>query len=273
MNIIEHFRLRRYLYDNVVDQDSLNPEIRKRIHDHLSSCRRCHKELQSLALIARMTKENMPSPSDQRSAEYWSTFADAVEERLRPGERERRNIPSALNDLFRDLPVFRRRSAALLATGLAIGIVAGMIVLRHEPTPGVVDDVAEAVPQPAATPQIELARMQKYFRKSKTLLIGIENMKLDEREGLDLSGERDASRELLQEARYLQYQPLDNRSARLIQDLERILIELANMKEQEGLLNVEIVRGGIHQENLLFKIRQAESMYDSARFIAVDNKN
>ena len=49
-------------------------------------------------------------------------------------------------------------------------------------------------------------------------------------------------------------------------DLEKILIELANIEEHRDLPNVEIVRGGIRQENLLFKIRMAEAMYDSSEF-------
>jgi hypothetical protein len=72
---------------------------------------------------------------------------------------------------------------------------------------------------------------------------------------------------LVREARYLKQQPLDVRSRQLMNDLERILIELANTEEQNDLPNVEIIRGGIHQENLLFKIRMAEAMYDSAQFM------
>jgi len=88
---------------------------------------------------------------------------------------------------------------------------------------------------------------------------------------VDLSSERKVSRDLIEEARYLQSQPLDRRSERLIGDMEKILIELANMKEQNELPNVEMIRGGIHQENLLFKIRMAESLYDTTAAIQGSN--
>ncbi len=270
MKILEHLRLRPPLYDAVIDSDSLDPELRKRIRDHALSCRRCREALEALSFVARWT--TTPSPSGRLPEKFWSNFADTVEARLRRSERERWSIPAAVDDVLRDLFVFRRRSVALLASGTAIGIVAGLIFLHHEPPPGVADKVVVTVTKPASSPPIELARMQKYFRKSKTLLIGIENMRLDDGDGFDLSAEREASRELLSEARYLQRQPLDNRSVKLINDLEKILIELANIKELEGLPNVEIVRGGIHQKNLLFKIREAESMYDSTRFITINNK-
>jgi hypothetical protein len=99
------------------------------------------------------------------------------------------------------------------------------------------------------------------------LLVGIENMKVSPEASFDFAVERNASHELLQEARNLKYQPLDSRSAKLIGDLEKILIELSTIKEETGLPNVEIVRSGIQQENLLFKIRMAEAIYDTTKFM------
>ena len=106
-------------------------------------------------------------------------------------------------------------------------------------------------------------RMERYLRKSKILLVGLSNMKTDAGHPLDLSAEREASRSLIKEARYLQTQDIDRRSARLISALNKILIELANLEEHNDIPGVEIIRGGINQENLLFKIRMAEAMNDS----------
>ena len=52
---------------------------------------------------------------------------------------------------------------------------------------------------------------------------------------------------------------MEARSARLIGDLEKILIELANIEEDQDIPNVEMIRSGIRRENLLFKIRMTES--------------
>jgi hypothetical protein len=58
-----------------------------------------------------------------------------------------------------------------------------------------------------------------------------------------------------------------------VSDLEKILIQLENIKSQHDLPDVEIIRGGIHQENLLFKTRMAEARYDSAYLVAApDNR-
>jgi len=49
--------------------------------------------------------------------------------------------------------------------------------------------------------------------------------------------------------------------------MERILIELANLEEEADLPNVELIQSGIHRENLLFKIRMANPVYDTTRIL------
>jgi len=95
------------------------------------------------------------------------------------------------------------------------------------------------------------------------LLVGIENMKTGEGGAVDLSAERRASRDLVQEARYFRQLRLDPRSERLMGDLEKIFIELSNSHDSRSRPDVELLRSGIQQENLLFKIRMAEN---TARF-------
>jgi hypothetical protein len=106
--------------------------------------------------------------------------------------------------------------------------------------------------------------MNQYLRKSKVLLVGLENMKTGEGRTVDLTAERKASRALVDESRSLKQQPLDLHSVQLMNDVDKILIELANTDESESSPHVEMLRGGIRQENLLFKIRMAEN---SARFV------
>jgi hypothetical protein len=84
---------------------------------------------------------------------------------------------------------------------------------------------------------------------------------------VDLSVEQRASRELVREARYLKQRPLEPRVDELVDAMSRILIELANISKDKQIPNMEIVRSGIHQENLLFKIRMAETVFDSARVV------
>jgi hypothetical protein len=110
-------------------------------------------------------------------------------------------------------------------------------------------------------------RMSQYLRKSKVLLIGIANLETEEGQPVDFSVEQRASRELVREARYLKQRALDPRVDQLVDAMSRILIELANLSDEQQIPNMEIVRSGIYQENLLFRIRMAEAVYDSTHLL------
>ncbi len=97
-----------------------------------------------------------------------------------------------------------------------------------------------------------------YLTSSRMLLVGISNLSPEEGQPIDLGVERTAARSLVLQARLLSVEPLDERSRLLVEELERILIELANLEESADLPDVEMIRTGVRQQNLLFKIRMAE---------------
>jgi hypothetical protein len=105
--------------------------------------------------------------------------------------------------------------------------------------------------------------MNEYLKKSRVLLVGLSNHRGEGNDREDLSIERGRSRQLVHEARFLKRQPLDVRSAKLVDDLERIQIELANLDENRAASDVEPIIAGIRQENLLFKIRMTEMLMTS----------
>lgn len=108
--------------------------------------------------------------------------------------------------------------------------------------------------------------MSEYLRKSRTLLVEIANMRRGNTSAEDLNAEQQFSRVLVQEARALKQRGLDPRTARLVSNLEKIFIELANLEPTGERRNIELIRSGIVQENLLFKLRMAEASFDTARF-------
>jgi hypothetical protein len=61
--------------------------------------------------------------------------------------------------------------------------------------------------------------------------------------------------------------PLDDRSVRLLSDLQKIQIELANLDASYSAPEVELIRHGIRRENLLFKVRVSETLYERASFV------
>jgi hypothetical protein len=246
-------------YEFLRDELTLNERLR--VEEHCAVCHRCRQELEELrALLSLMPPA---TPADERPPQYWQSFAVAVEERL---ETPRRRFWAELWDEIVSYLTLRPALATSLSGAVAVAILGIVLWQRYQPAHTSQSEAAPpSVEIPARTASTD-ARMSQYFRKSKMLLIGISNMKMDENAPVDLGAERKVSRDLLHEARYLKTQPMSGRSERLIGDLERILIELANLKDQGDAPEVEMIRGGIHQENLLFKIRAAESVYDSTRF-------
>jgi hypothetical protein len=264
MKFIDHLRVRHQLYDYLMDEPALSQKLRERVRRHLEECNRCASDLADIRGLTGIVRRHAVVPGAPLSEAWWNQFASKVDRRIADTSRSRRSAPLALGE---DRQLIRRWAPRLVLTGLAVGIVAGFFLLGRKAPESGGPALAARSGEAQMQPPIELARMQKYFRRSKSLLIGIENMKIDSDEPVDIGAEQRASRELLTESRYFEGQPLDTRSEKLIADLQKILTELAHMKEMTDLPGVEILRGGIHQENLLFKIRLAEQVYDSTHFV------
>ena len=239
-------------------QEDLPPEERKRIEVHLARCPRCTEEARKLKSLLSLLPSAV-QPSEALPPEYWQNFSAAVERRLEADE-ERDVVTSSIRP-FVHRPAMRWSFAAG-AFAFALGVTA---VLLFHPRQTIAPVQVEPLPQKeAVTASYSGERMEQYFRKSKILLVGLSNMKVDDSQDIDLSAEQKISRELLYESRYIRQQPIDPRSARLVGDMEKILAELANTKEHDAAPNIRILRGGIHQQNLLFKVRMAEQLFDSA---------
>jgi hypothetical protein len=211
----------------------------------------------ALALV----KKPGTTPGDQRTPEYWSTFASGVEQKIRRRQHAGRSARH-VGEHVREFLLFRRRYVKAALGTVALALVA-FVVWQRSISPEQSEYTESAVAH-ATSADSSRDRMNQYLRKSKALLVGIENMKTVEGRPIDLTAERKASRALVNEARYLKQQPLGLHSVQLMNDVDKILIELANTDETGGPPHVEMLRGGIRQENLLFKIRMAEN---SARFV------
>ena len=269
--MIRHRRVRKLLYEYL--HGELESSEQRSVEQHLVSCPHCSNELKDLESAVNLLRAHTRQPSDTRPPGFWNAFAFRVEDRIREGGA-RRGTSGTIGSLAGRILLLHRRLLVAFASGLAAIVVftIAFLMSRHS-SQQTQERISEQHPLDQQAPaELVSDRLHTYFSKSKVLLVGLSNMKTGEDQEIDLSGERKLSRELIYEARYLHGQPIDTRSARLIGDLEKILVELANTKEQNGLPDVDVIRGGIHQENLLFKIRMAESMYDTTQFLQANNR-
>jgi hypothetical protein len=251
-----HARARTLLYDHVMGQISDTDRIR--LMEHLSGCRPCSDHLQRIETTVRLLSHTSTRPSERLGPEYWKHFSRSVELRLREEDRSASAPASRFGEWLDEMVLGRRRTLALAGVALATVVVLSFLVRfpGPQPPPSTTANVpVQGVQAPPPSPQVH-----QYLRRSRALLVGLENLEVPARKAVDLRTERKLSRELLQQAKELQERPMDLHTARLVGDVERVLLEIANT-DGNATQHVEVIRGGIRQENLLFKLRMAEAAY------------
>ncbi len=252
-----HRRIRLLLYDFA--RSGLESTGHDEVQRHLAGCASCRRELDGLRRTLSHFPEVRPDPAADCPPEFWQELIEAVDHRLPPPSVR---IPWSVRfaAIIQDItgPALRPSLALGAVFLLAVSIVATWQLFRHEPSPAAVQMAAPA----AIRPRPADIRVQNYLRKSRILLVGIANMPAAQDAQLNLKPEREASRALVREARYLLQQDIDPGSERVIEDMEKVLIELSNIREQSEIPELEIIRGGIERENLLFKIRITEALYE-----------
>jgi len=252
-----HRHIRLLLYDYAAGR--LERERHTLVQRHLEGCAECREESAELRAIL----EKIPvgsNPAADLPPAFWQELLHDVSARL-PVRPKRQILPFWVSDWVEFISVPRHQ---VIVGGAAVLVLCAIIsgtwfAFKQEPAHtqiAAATPVGTKPPVPAVT-----TRLKDYLRRSKVLLVELNNMPFEEGTDVDLSLERTTSRALLHEARYLKDQPLDGRSAALISDLEKIQIALANSREREDVPGLRLIRGGIQEGNLLFKIRIAETMF------------
>ncbi len=251
-----HRHIQTLLYDYA--RQALGDAERAVVEEHLSSCRGCAADLEDLRVVLGALSERDQRPSDLLPETYWTSFANSVEARIADGAAR---AVTASRAAERWTFLTSRWKVAAGAAAAAAALIAVFLLWNPAPEPAVLESGAEFSVDSSAT------RMGQYLRRSKSLLVGVFNMPLPDSGIADLTAEKKTSRELVEEARVLGRESLDPRGKRLVGDLQKIFIELANANDQEATPTVELLRSSIERDNLLFKVRMAETAYGNAQFI------
>jgi hypothetical protein len=261
--MMTHRRVQRLLYEYTTGE--ADPTTVRDIETHLRSCTRCTADLDDMRRTAESIHE---AAAEEHPDEFWDGLLTKIEQRIRVEEPQTASPRFSASGWIDSLFIVRRPvlSFAMLIAVCAFTALAVWVITFPAQRPGSV------VSPQQPSPQADLhARTDQYLRRSQTLLVGLANMKASDDEPVDLTAERRASRSLIHEARYLKEENLDPVSAQVVYGLEPILVELANSPTDQSRAAVDLIRQGIFKRNLLFKVRMAELMRDSARHVAVSS--
>jgi|GEM_PF-331852 len=236
---------------------------REMFERHRTECSACAAEyaeaLRALHLAGRRSR---PDPGQA----FWDGYWDRLQARIAEEERLEAEspAPAAPAKPSRPKAVFPRWLAVPAAASaiLVVGIFLGRYVFKPGSRPVPVPGGAASSVIPASEMDLG-ARASRYLDRSKRILLAIVNYHPETQDpyGLDLPGQRSASRELVAEAAALKSdlgRAKDRRLERLVGDLEKILLQIANLESEDDLDAVNIIKAGAESRDILFEINIAE---------------
>jgi hypothetical protein len=214
---------------------------------HLAACGECRAEFErvhsTLRQIEPLQVPELPSSFEEKT---WLNLRYRL-----PGKN------SFIQRLFRP-----QQKWALAGAMAVLLLAAGFLAGRFWPRP--VQQIAQQQPSPANSQRVILVAVGDHLERSQMLLVEI--MNADTKGPINFSSEQTEARELLDSNhlyRVSSQQAGDPQVARLLDQLGRVLAEIANGPAEFSPKDLEQVRHTIQAEGLLFKVRVVGSEVNS----------
>jgi hypothetical protein len=213
-------------------------EIDAEMREHIRRCVDCQAALERVeALLRSLPPIEVPERDE--------SYGEAVWARLQP------LLPDAA--LLPKKPAGVRRSwfnwwtmAPALATLLAVAFFAGMLAQRQRQAPGI---------PAAARERVLLLAMSDHLDRSQILLSELVHSSYGAGQ---LRGEQQQARDLVDENRLLRSTAASSGNlaqAALLDELERVLLDVANQPDGLSAAELDTLRKRIEAQSLLFKVR------------------
>jgi len=236
----------------------LDAQRKQFFKDHLLVCDKCQSEfIEMKSTLKFMSKRVRPEPPK----EFWDSYEERLAQRIEKEETsevERGSWWSKLADAFTLAPKWAYQAAAAVVL-----IVVGVFIGRMLFTPSA-SEIQQASQQPGVSaqqqPGTELVhRTQDYIERSKLILLALVNFDpaTEDPYALDLPYQQRVSKELVQEASYLKRELAESDQERLenlIVDLERVLLQIANLESENDFEAIELVKEGVNSRGILMEI-------------------
>jgi hypothetical protein len=226
MNHISETQLVLFYYGESVDAEAI--EI------HLSGCESCRSELHALQLVLN-TVDSAPVP--ERPIDY----GQAVWKRMEP------RLPARRRPAIRRWWIW----APVMASLLLGAFLAGSLWQRGA-APAVAKNQNQQIRE-----RILLVAVGDHLERSQMVLAELDNAP-DGKGKLDISGERRMAEDLLSDNRLYRQTARttgDRSMASVLDDLERVLLEIAHSPSEISSEQLNDLRAQIESRGLLFKVR------------------
>jgi hypothetical protein len=216
------------------------------VERHLAACPECRTEFVRVqSMLQQIEPLEVPEPAAGFEEKTWLNLRDRLPEK-----------GSFLKRLLQG------RQKWALAGAMAVLLAAAFLAGRFWPRPG--PQIAEQPPSQVNPQRVVLVAVSDHLERSQMLLVEI--MNADTKGPINLSSEQAEARELLDSNhlyRVSSQQAGDPQVARLLDQLGRVLAEIANGPADVSPEDLQQVRHTIQSEGLLFKVRVVGSEVNS----------
>jgi hypothetical protein len=240
----------------------------ERIDAHLAACAECREAFAKLqTTLAAVQPEEVPDR--YRGADYGARVWERLEPRLlgQLGPAATMAAAAAAGAKMRAAVPLRPPSAlrSLLWTGaLAASLVAAFLLGRHLPRP---DAAGTSGP---VRERILLIAVGDHLERSQGVLLELLNA--DPQAPLDVTGEQRSAQDLLAANRIYRQAAMrtgDAGVAHVLEELERVLVEVASGPSELGPQDLAALRRRIESQGVLFRVRVTGSQIREREKVAV----
>ena len=216
------------------------------IERHLAECATCRESVEAVRrVVAAASAMEVPEPDAMFEARVWRGVRPELDPRPAPGG-------------WREWFSVRRLAPA---TAMAVVVLAAFLAGRFWPRPEVGPGPATAVATPQVRERILLVAVGDHLDRAQSILLEISNAEPTagaHDKTVDISHERKRAEELLGANRLYRQTALrtgDAPVANVLDELEPLLVELANSPSEVPASELEALQKRIAARGLLLKVR------------------
>jgi hypothetical protein len=212
------------------------PAVEPERASHLASCETCAARFEELqAALNTLDRGGVPERGEEYGAEVWARLSPKLPKLtvMRPPPRVHWRVWGAI--------------AAMFVVSIAGYVIGRTSVQRTKP-----------VPDSGVKERVLIVALTEHFERSQMVLAEIENAEAGKSGSVDVSFERSQAEDLLDANRLYRLTAVANgnlAAASLLDDLERVLVDIAHSPEKVDRNEIETLRGRIEDQGLTFKVK------------------